>query len=294
MKADKNRFSFISVNSLLFVAYIAVIFNLCKDATAALTVVPNVSTTPGSTYICQEQTCKGLEKADISLEASIYQCEQSTDICYYTRSGGGGATSTVYRATSCTSCPSGTTAYTVTADSSSAKGCTVTYKLCKKSQTIKVCPSNCPSEIWSDDSTQTGRQIRCNRAEEKCEYQCKSGYYNASTSSAATTCRTCPSNGSCLNGSSVCCNSGYYSETETQFVQVGQIFQQLNITTCSRCPQLENVYASTSRICANNSTQCYIPANKEISTTEGRYEFTSDCNYSEFTIIDPTPIEPGN
>lgn len=293
MELYKNRFSFMSMRSLLFISYAAVMFNLCNDAQAAHTSIPNVSTTPGSTYICQKQTCKGLEKADVSLEASIYPCESSTDICYSTRSGGGGVTSTVYRATSCTSCPSGTTAYTVTADSMSVKGCTVTYKLCKKSQTIKVCPSKCPSESWSDDASQTGRQIRCNRAEQKCEYKCKRGYYNTATGSS-TTCHTCPSNGSCLNGFSVCCNSGYYSETEQRYVDVGGWFQQQNITTCERCPELENFYGKTSRLCANSITQCYIPANTAINATEGSYEFTSDCNYSEFTIVDPDPIQPGN
>lgn len=288
----QNIFSLKSI-TLSSVITLAMTFAFSTNANAVTGAY--VSTTPGSTYQCRETLCIVGSVVDTSLPSSTIACETSETICYETFSYSGGSTSLSRMMTSCMTCPDGYTLTTKTMDSTQVPGCTVTYNVCTKQLVIVTCPDECPSTSWTDDENQTGRQIRCNRLEGKCEYQCKTGYYNASTSSTGTTCRTCPSNGQCVSGS-VCCNVGYYSETKTQFVQVGQFYQQLNVTTCPRCPALENVYGTTSRtsLCANDIAQCYIPANTEISTTEGRYEFTSDCNYSEFTIIDPTPIEPGN
>lgn len=248
-----------------------------------------------STDNCKQETCPSSNlgySEDASLQSSAAACASKKSVCYNSYSSSGITVSLASYKDSCVSCPSGYALKLVTDVSTRARDCEVTYYVCENDP-LADCPSNCKSTSWITDKNQTGRQTRCNTSEGKCEYRCISGYYNGSSLTSGTYCKACPANATCPMGSTrPVCDRGYYPQ-KTNDPASGGIGISVSYTyTCPRCPAVTGsnpaVYGTTP---LNTSvigiTACYIPANTTINVTEGKYQFTQNCNYSNTATVTP-------
>ena len=291
-----------------------IIGQFCTAFISGLLITSTSIATPGVTdagqysNTCEQQTCDVIthpqQDTSGTLPASIVECATGTDLCY---SSGYMGNLSGHRKTSCTSCPSGYELKEVSGVSTKQRDCRVTYNICvaEPEDPLENCPSNCKYATWTTDTSQVGRQKRCNTTNGKCEYRCIPNFYDASALTGGTYCRPCPDNvlaescsGYDVEYGTLCCERGYYMQTEEKSTSSGGIIigTRYYDVTCPRCPSLGGVYGTTPiNQCVNSVTACYIPANTSIRDTVGTYQFTSNCRYtttgtSTGTI---TPVQPG-
>ena len=145
--------------------------------------------------------------------------------------------------------------------------------------------------IWTDVSGKN-YQTRCNRSTDKCEYQCKSNYYNAGgvmVFGSPPNCKACPAHATCTDPDNPpCCGGGYYLIDNNYAEAAGGItVTRAKDYECLRCPSIGGVYAETPGGCPTDPptpsfiTNCYMPSNINITVTEGTFQFTRNCNYTE-------------
>lgn len=146
--------------------------------------------------------------------------------------------------------------------------------------------------IWTDYGSD-GKQIRCNTSSDTCEYRCNpDGYYRTSVGGgSAMRCAECPSNATCSDGVSVCCNQGHYPVTNVSMAPglTGQITEY----TCPSCPGYLRYLSATSptgmyvpgttdaNLCPTGIGACYIPSGTYSGDIAGRFQVTGKCNYQE-------------
>ena len=138
-----------------------------------------------------------------------------------------------------------------------------------------------------------GKQIMCNMSSNTCEYRCNpDGYYRTSVGGgSAMRCAECPSNATCSDGTSVCCNQGHYPVTNVYMAPgaVGQVTEY----TCPSCPGYLRYLSATSptgmyvpgttdaNFCPGGIGACYIPSGAYSGDTSGRFQVTGKCKYQE-------------
>ena len=146
--------------------------------------------------------------------------------------------------------------------------------------------------IWTDYGSD-GKQIRCNTSSDTCEYRCNpDGYYRTSVGGgSAMRCAECPSNATCSDGVSVCCNQGHYPVKNVSMAPglTGQITEY----TCPSCPGYLRYLSATAttgmyvpgttdaNFCPGGIGSCYIPSGAYSGDIAGRFQVTGKCNYQE-------------
>ena len=237
-------------------------------------------------------------------------CSASNYFCYRYKSNTA-STYTKRKQTYCTSCPSGYELQKTTV-TRSGTGCKIQYNSCVKAATTPCDGLACEGmTTWRNDTTTLGtqlhRQIRCDTSTNKCEYRCRTGYYNASyaqdaidltdggQTSGSIACKACPTHDgimSCSNagGGAICCNSGYYRNvTETTCTiptaSAGVSLRPKCYTAnCIKCPTLglNEVEAESLLLCyptlseGSEIENCYIPKDTDITDSTGTYIFEGD------------------
>ena len=129
---------------------------------------------------------------------------------------------------------------------------------------------------WTDyDAVPPTRQIRCNTANNTCEFRCRTGYYylqDGSSGAKNIRCGTCPSNASCPAGDFPHCNKDYYR------VDAYQSNMGIILSTCEKCPALGGVSGVTASSNAVSISECYIKSNITIIEYPGKHEFVFEHN----------------
>ena len=253
-------------------------------------------------YRCGTTACDSTIRQDSGVP-DAENCETSARGCF--RQTGlpnqGTTYGTIYSVTYCTSCKPGYELKTITADSSRVYECSISYDTCVKSETPPTPSEPCeglPCEGYTEsnpgtDPSNPGREMWCNKNNNRCNYRCADNYYNAFPSSNPLTggiiCKACPSDAICRNGN-VCCNTGYYM---TRTLETENILTKFYVYNCHRCPKLGDVYGTTTGcpIFGNNSnttiTSCYIPENTPVTIESGTFTFSEPCYYENVTITGP-------
>ncbi len=164
--------------------------------------------------------------------------------------------------------------------------CQPSTRPCNTSSALISCINNCPADCryldWETLSGNAAVLTKCNAQygdtdssiSYSCGYRCAEGYYGLPAISM-TSCKTCPQNGTCTEGSDVSCNAGYYKKKTG-----GNLL--LPIYSCNRCPY--DYAAKRYGISVKGSTSitaCYIPASTKFSDVTGSWEYSQKCNYSE-------------
>ena len=281
-------------------------YNVCEE------ILPYSVTDANSTdsYTCSTTTYAGgstyCPSSTQSGGTAASNCSASNYFCYQYKSKTASAY-TKRKQTYCTSCRSG---YELQKTTVTRTGCTIEYNTC-----VKVTPCDglaCEGmTTWRNDTstagTQMHRQIRCDTSTNKCEYRCRTGYYNASYAQDAIdltdggqtlpsiVCKACPTHDgimSCSNagGGAVCCNSGYYRNvTETTCtIPTGtggvSLRPKCYTANCIKCPTLglNEVEAESLLLCyptlseGSDIEKCYIPKDTDITDSTGTYIFEGD------------------
>ena len=242
-----------------------------------------------SGYTCVKVTGSGLPVTDTSLPTTdTSKCSATAAIAYQSNFSGGGVGSTVYQKRYCTACKSGYSLETKSAVSTLARDCKVTWQECDVTSTLICEGLECEGIAWWQNSSTTGNETRCNKDTNKCEYRCRSGYYDAGGMTiigGANNCKACPTNANCTGGDTLpCCNVGYYMYNNNYNPSISGAQADYE---CLRCPALYGVYGTTTSSCPlvaptpSDITRCFIPPNTDIDVTEGTFQFTMNCNYSE-------------
>ena len=186
----------------------------------------------------------------------------------------------------CTACSSGYKLTEVT--DVNASDCKVTWTYCKAYCDGLACEGK---TTWTNVIGKN-YQTRCNTSTNKCEYQCKSNYYNAGGSvmfGSPPNCKACPAHATCTDPDyPPCCNGGYYLiDHNYEEVAGGVTVMRAKDYECPRCPSIGGVYGTSPWVCYTEPptpsfiTKCYIPLNTNITVTEGTFQFTQDCHYTE-------------
>ena len=80
------------------------------------------------------------------------------------------------------------------------------------------------------------------------------------------------------------CNPGYRYNSllkSCALCQQGYYKAGTGTAACSRCPSPDGVvYGTTDSTGSTSKTDCFIPADTDISDTTGTYQFTGDCYYT--------------
>ncbi len=165
---------------------------------------------------------------------------------------------------------------------------------CKTITPITACEGLvCENKTTWTDYGSDGKQIMCNMSSNTCEYRCNpDGYYRTSVGGgSAMRCAECPSNATCSDGTSVCCNQGHYPVTNVYMAPgaVGQVTEY----TCPSCPGYLRYLSATSptgmyvpgttdaNFCPGGIGACYIPSGAYSGDTSGRFQVTGKCKYQE-------------
>ena len=265
------------MRKLLFLFICGAIFATPHVAAA---VTAGASISGSCTQVTPTGTTAPLTPNDTSLTATA-NCATS-DYIYYHGGSGGASSSMNYRKQYCKTCNSGYHLEEKTQTSTRATGCTVTWTTCTDNPPCAGLV--CQNELtWTnhDNYSTNHNQMRCNTSTDKCEFRCASGYYDngrATIAGSTRPCSACPLYATCAAGDSPKCNKNYYRSQTTSSIN-GITYK------CNKCPTLgtNSVAGLTSSSGATNINACYIPANVTVNETEGRYLFTSNCNYSCFT-----------
>ena len=248
-----------------------------------------------SSQTCQQITNQpglGAEDTSLSPATDTSGCNGSYAIGFITKSLGGVTVSQQMKKTYCNSCKSGYTLRTATDVSTKAPDCKVTWTYCQK-DVSRVCDGLvCAGKAsWTDVSGEN-YQTRCNTSTDKCEYQCKSNYYNAGglmMLGSPPNCKACPAHATCTDPDyPPCCDGGYYL-IDHNYVETGggATVTRTKDYECPRCPSIGGVYGTSPWVCYTELptpsfiTKCYIPSNTNITVTEGTFQFIQNCNYTE-------------
>ena len=233
-------------------------------------------------------------QSDLASDDPIPNCKTTTTVSYY--SDRAGFFVGAHKRNTCSACNTGYHLVSHTMPSTSAQDCIVTWEEC-----VKDTP--CDGLVCEGKTTWTNvigknYQTRCNTSTNKCEYQCKSNYYNAggvSMIGSPPNCKACPDHtmDGCPAGTIMpCCDVGYYL-IDNNYAEAGGgvTVARAKDYDCLRCPSigigLPLVYGTTRLECPVNAptpshiTRCYIPPNTSIRMTEGTFQFTQQCNYTE-------------
>ena len=186
----------------------------------------------------------------------------------------------------CTACSSGYKLTEVT--DVNASDCKVTWTYCKAYCDGLACEGK---TSWTNVIGKN-YQTRCNTSTNKCEYQCKSNYYNAGGSvmfGSPPNCKACPAHADCPSPDNPpCCDVGYYLiDHNYKETSGGVTVMGAKDYECLRCPSIGGVYGTTNSACPmvpptpSFITNCYIPLNTNITGTDGTFQFTQDCHYTE-------------
>ena len=256
-----------------------------------------------SFYTCQDPgpTMVGWDTTDWSVPVSGYtgesdlasndpipNCKTTTTIEYYGKPNGGMVSGAGKRNT-CSECNTGYHLVSHTMPSQRQRDCIVTWEECVETPCDGlVCEGK---TSWTNVSGQN-YQTRCNTGTNKCEYQCKSNYYNAggvSMIGSPPNCKACPAHADCYTSDNPPrCNVGYYLIDHNYAEAAGGIvIARPKDYECLRCPSIGGVYGTTNSGWALDPpkpsfiTWCYIPANTNITVTEGTFQFTQKCSYTE-------------
>ena len=108
-------------------------------------------------------------------------------------------------------------------------------------------------------------------------------------SGGAPNCKACPAHAECrIPNNPPCCDGGYYLiDHNYKEATGGVILAGAKDYECLRCPSIGGVYGETPARCPTFPptpsfiTWCYIPSNINITVTEGTFQFTKNCPYTE-------------
>ena len=227
-------------------------------------------------------------QSDLASDDPIPNCKTTTTVSYY--SDGAGFYVGAHKRNTCSACNTGYHLVSHTMPSTSAQDCIVTWEEC-----VKDTPCDglaCEGRTsWMNVSGQN-YQTRCNTSTNKCEYRCKSNYYNAGGMmmiGSPPNCKACPAHAECrIPDNPPCCDGGYYLIDHNYAEATGGIVvTRPKDYECLRCPSIGGVYGETPDRCPTVPptpsfiTWCYIPSNTNITVTEGTFQFTKDCPYTE-------------
>ena len=228
-------------------------------------------------------------QSDLASDDPIPNCKTTTTVEYYAKPNGGAVTGAAKRNT-CSACNTGYHLVSHTMPSQRQKDCIVTWEECVKDTPCDglVCEGK---TSWTNVSGQN-YQTRCNTSTDRCEYQCKSNYYNAGGMmmfGSPPNCKACPAHADCYTPDNPPrCNVGYYLiDHNYKETSGGGIVMGVKDYECLRCPSIGGVYGTTDLGWALDPptpsfiTWCYIPSSTNITVTEGTFQFTQKCNYTE-------------
>ena len=227
-------------------------------------------------------------QSDLASDDPIPNCKTTTTVSYY--SDRAGFYVGAHKRNTCSACNTGYHLVSHTMPSTSAQDCIVTWEEC-----VKDTPCDglaCEGRTsWMNVSGQN-YQTRCNTSTNKCEYRCKSNYYNAGGMmmiGSPPNCKACPAHAECrIPDNPPCCDGGYYL-IDHNYAEAGGgiVVTRPKDYECLRCPSIGGVYGETPDRCPTVPptpsfiTWCYIPSNTNITVTEGTFQFTKDCPYTE-------------
>jgi len=227
-------------------------------------------------------------QSDLASDDPIPNCKTTTTVSYY--SDRAGFYVGAHKRNTCSACNTGYHLVSHTMPSTSAQDCIVTWEECVKDTPCDglVCEGK---TSWTNVSGEN-YQTRCNTGTNKCEYQCKSNYYNAGGMlifGGTPNCKACPAHAECrIPDNPPCCDGGYYLIDHNYAEAGGGItVTRTKDYECLRCPSIGGVYGKTPDRCPTVPptpsfiTWCYIPSNTNITVTEGTFQFTKDCPYTE-------------
>ena len=227
-------------------------------------------------------------QSDLASDDPIPNCKTTTTVSYY--SDRAGFFVGAHKRNTCSACNTGYHLVSHTMPSTSAQDCIVTWEECVKDTPCDglVCEGK---TSWTNVSGQN-YQTRCNTGTDKCEYQCKSNYYNAggvSMIGSPPNCKACPAHATCTDPDyPPCCDGGYYLIDHNYAEAAGGVtVMRAKDYECPRCPSIGGVYGTSPWACYTELptpsfiTKCYIPSNTNITVTEGTFQFTQKCNYTE-------------
>ena len=153
----------------------------------------------------------------------------------------------------------------------------------------------CEGQLMTWMEYVTGKLTRCPEASESatCEYRCNpDGYYRTSIGGgSAMRCAECPSNATCSDGVSVCCNQGHYP-VKNVYMAPG-LTGQITEYTCPSCPGYLRYLSATSptgmyvpgttdaNLCPTGIGACYIPSGTYSGDIAGRFQVIGKCHYQE-------------
>ena len=227
-------------------------------------------------------------QSDLASDDPIPNCKTTTTVSYY--SDRAGFYVGAHKRNTCSACNTGYHLVSHTMPSTSAQDCIVTWEEC-----VKDTPCDglaCEGRTsWMNVSGQN-YQTRCNTSTNKCEYRCKSNYYNAGGMmmiGSPPNCKACPAHAECrIPDNPPCCDGGYYLIDHNYAEATGGIVvTRPKDYECLRCPSIGGVYGETPARCPTFPptpsfiTWCYIPSNINITVTEGTFQFTKNCPYTE-------------
>ena len=78
------------------------------------------------------------------------------------------------------------------------------------------------------------------------------------------------------------CNAGYGYNSIMQSCTVCRVgyYSSGGTTACTRCPSSGGVYGTTDSTGSTAITDCFIPADTDMTDTTGTYHFADDCYYT--------------
>ena len=228
-------------------------------------------------------------QSDLASDDPIPNCKTTTTVEYYAKPNGGVVTGAAKRNT-CSACNTGYHLVSHTMPSQRQKDCIVTWEECVKDTPCDglVCEGK---TSWTNVSGQNYQTV-CDTGTNRCQYRCKSNYYNAGGTmmfGSPPNCKACPAHADCSSGDyPPRCDVGYYLiDHNYKEATGGVILASPKDYECLRCPSIGGVYGTTDfgwdidPPTPSFITKCYIPPNTNITVTEGTLQFTQDCHYTE-------------
>ena len=230
-------------------------------------------------------------QSDLASNDPIPNCKTTTTVSYY--SDRAGFYVGAHKRNTCSACNTGYHLVSHTMPSTSAQDCIVTWEECVKDTPCDglVCEGK---GAWTNVSGKNYQTV-CDTITNRCQYRCKSNYYDAggvSMIGSPPNCKACPAHADCSSGDTAAhpprCDRGYYLIDHNYAEATGGIVvTRPKDYECLRCPSIGGVYGTTDfefdldPPTPSFITKCYIPPNTNITVTEGTFQFTQKCNYTE-------------